>query len=315
MEEASDEIVDLIVAMIDEHNEYGDALNFNKSNIDKIIKKYNMNYKQCNELGWIVLLKNKYITNEQFYDYMNADYIDGNVYLIVDSFDDVLSSKYETEIKALDWGDTWWNDNYSYDYDADVSGHWNDYTEETLKEIMEYCFRNEIEIEGELMDKNNTVLKNGKLYFNDQELDDLIDDDDLDELKTVLNHAICEAQDSADRDNTYKAIENAFENKIGTFERKTVNVMKYNAKKDIKEPTDVEKIYIKLNINLDDVESFLKDQYSKYNYSEESYGDLISILKEMEFFDFDAPDYHYIGNGGIEDDYLNEITRDRLSWD
>ena len=41
----------------------------------------------------------------------------------------------------------------------------------------------------------------------------------------------------------------------------------------------------------------------------------MSILKEMEFFDFDAPDYRYNGNGWIDNNFLNEITVDRLGWD
>ena len=313
--EASDEIVNLVLSMIDEYNEYGDALNFTKSNIDKIVKKYNMNYKQCNELGYIILLKNKYITYEQFCNYMDVEYIDGKVYLVIESFDDILSNKYEYEIEALD-GDVDWGDRYYDNYwENDVKSYWSDYTEETLKEIMAFCFKKGIEIEDELMDENNTVLKNGKLFFNDQELDELIDDDEFDELKSELNSAICEAQNSADRDHVYKLIEDAFVDKIGSFERKTVEVMKFNYDKNIKEQVDVEKIYIQLDFDLNEIETFLRDQYNKYNFIDESYGNLMSILKEMEFFDFDTPDYRYNGNGSIDYDYLNEITRERLGWD
>ena len=310
---ASDEIVNLVLSMIDEYNEYGDALNFTKSNIDKIVKKYNMNYKQCNELGYIILLKNKYITYEQFCNYMDVEYIDGKVYLVIESFDDILSNKYEYEIEALD-GDVDWGDRYYDNYwENDVKSYWSDYTEETLKEIMAFCFKKGIEIEDELMDENNTVLKNGKLYFNDQELDELIDDDELDELKSELNRAICEAQNSADRDHVYELIEKAFENKVGTFERRVKNVMKYNYDKNIKEQVDVEKIYIQLDFDLNEIETFLR--YNKYNFIDESYGNLMSILKEMEFFDFDAPDYRYNDNGWIDNNFLNEITVDRLGWD
>ena len=281
-----------------------------KTDIDKIIKKYSLKNIGCNELGWIILWKNKYVTDEQFCKHMNVEYVDKQFYMIVDSFDDILSSEYETEIKALDWDDDWWGNNDYYYYDADVSSYWNDYTEETLKEIMKFCFKNGIVIDEEEMNENNTTLKNGKLFFNNQKLVDLIDDDDLNELKEVLNSSINDAQESADRDHTYNKIKDAFEDNIGPFERK---VVKETDKKTGVEK-DVEKIYIRLDFNMSDVVTFLKNDYAQYDFIDENYGDLISVLKEMEFFDFKAPNYNYIGNGSIDDAFLNEMTRERLNW-
>jgi len=306
------DITDLIIAMIDTHSEYGDVLNFKKSDIDKIIAKYNfldnINFLECNELGWIVLYKNKYITGEQFAKHMDVEYIDVHFYIVADSFDDILSKDYETEISALDWDDDWWN-NYSEYYDADVPSYWRDYTDETLKEIIKFCIKNKIEIEGELMDENNTLMKNGKVYFKDTELVDMIGDDELDELKRALNSAINDAQESADRDHVYNTIKKAFVDSIGPFERKMVKIT--NSKK---EETQVEKIYVRLDFDMKEVEKFLEYEYNKYNFTDETYGNLVQILKEMEFFDFKAPNYDYIGSGDIDDEYLNEMTRDRLNW-
>ena len=309
------EISDLILTMIVSQKEYEGALNFTKIDIDRIIKKYkfnDINNIDCNELGWIILLENKYITNEMFAKKMDVEYIDGYFWTIIDDFSYILSEKhYETEISILngdydDWQHSSW-------YDADISYNWDEYTEETLKEIMEFCFRKGIEIEQdeeyELMDKNNTFLKNGKLYFKDQELVELIDDDELSELKSSLNNSICEAQDSADQDAYYEAIKKEFINKIGPFERKTVKGIDRKTKKEI----DVDKIYVRLDFDMAEVKAFLESDYSKYDFTSENYGSLVHVLREMEFFDIKEP--YYPDYGTIDKEYLNEITRDRLSWD
>ena len=304
------EIIDLILTMIVTHNEYGDSLNFTKSDIDRIVKKYKFISKniKCNELGWVILLENKYITNEIFADKMDVEFIDGYFWTIVNDFSDILSEKkYSTQIKILNWDDDCWQ--YSSSYDADVSYNWDYYTEETLKEIMEYCFKKGIEIDDELMDENNTILKNGKVYFNDQELVDLIDEDELSELKSSLNGSICDAQDSANQNEYYKDTEKEFIKKIGPFERKTVKGIDYKTKKEI----DVEKIYVRLDFDMDQVKEFLENEYTKYDFTDESYGSLMTILREMDFFYMNEP--YYPDYGDIDKEYLNEITRDRLDWD
>jgi len=310
MKESTDEIINLVLTMIDAHSDYGDVLNFTKFDIDNIIKKYNIKDISCNELGWIILWENKYITDEKFCKHMNVEYINKHFYMIIDSFDDILDKEYITEIKALNWDDDWWNSG-DYYYDSNVSYHWNNYTEDTLKEIMSFCFRKKLEIEGEEMNKSNTIFKNEDVYFNDQKLVDLIDDDDLDELKDVLNIAINDAQEDADRNNIYDKIKDAFEDKIGPFERKMVKV----TDKKTGVIKNVEKIYVRLDFDMEDVKNFLKEEYNKYDFIEETYGDLIHVLKEMEFFDIKAPNYDYLGNGDIDDAYLNETTRERLNWE
>lgn len=304
-----DNLTSLVLIMIDSHTEYGDELGFTKTDIDKIIRKYEF-YKHvsCNELGWIILWENGYITDELFANKMDVAVIDKHIYLIADSFDDILGKDYETEISILDWDDDWWTPSYC-DYDAEVSYNWQHYDENTLKSIMEYCFKNGLEIDDEEMTEENTILKDGKLYFNDKELNDLIYEDSLEELKDILNTAICEADDSANRDATYDAVKKAFENSIGTIERKMVKGIEYKTKKEI----DVEKIYIKLDLNMKDIKHFLRDCYGQLEYIDSSYGNLVQVLKEMEFFDFKKPYYDYI-SGDIDKDELNQTTRDRLSW-
>ncbi len=316
MKEITDDIVNLILTMIDTYSQYGDILKFTKPDIDKIIKEYGFFKKlDCNELGWIILWENGYITDEVFSKEMCVEIEDKKFYTTVDDFDDVLNnSKYETEIKVLSSNDDSWWEQYST-YDNNIKAYfWNDYTEETLKEIMKFCFKKGIEVEVddeyELMDENNTFLKNGELYFKDQELVDLIDDDEFDELKRSLNIAICEAQESADRDEVYTRVNDAFVEEIGPYERKTITKIDKETNKEKR----VEKIRIRLDFNMKDVKHYLRETYNNYEYVEGTFGDLVYVLKEMDFFDFRTPDYNYI-NGSIDESYLNEITRDRLSWD
>lgn len=317
---------ELILSMIKANSEYENDLNFTKADIENFMNKYNFKneIKESNELGWIVLWDNKYITNEEFAKLMDIEYYDNNYWLIVDSFDSILSDKYETEIKVLDQDDDWWNSSDYYENNDIDSYYWHRYTEDTLKEIIEFCVNQGIEIENgdgddELMTDENTYLAPDKhdkqnIYFkyengDEVELSSLLDEDGLDELKNALNNAICEAQDYADRDEVETKIIKEFESSIGFFKRE------YVKKKDYKGvEKEVEKISIRLdNLDFNNVESFLQDEYNEYDFETSNYGDLLHILKEMEYFEFDTPDYNYI-YGSIDNDMLNEITVDKLHW-
>ena len=310
-----DEMVDLILTMIVTNNEQGNNLNFTKADIGNIISKYNIFEKRTayndfvwNEIGWIVLWKNKYVTDEQFSKYMGIELVNNEIWIVCDGFSDILNAEYETEIKILDGDEEWWTSGDSYD--NNVSEYWDRYTEETLKDIMEYCFKNGIEVgeDEEKMTEENTKLENGDILFNGESLVDLIDDDEFSELKDCLNFAICDAQEDADRNECYNKVKNGFENKIVDFTKKDVKTKNYKG-----EEKTVEKLYINVNINFDKVEQWLKDDYGNYEFLQENYGSLLHILREMEFFDFRAPDYNYI-YGDMDYEFLNEMTRDRLQW-
>ena len=294
-----EELILTMMASLEDFNE--SDLNFTKKDVDKLVKKhFNFENLRCNELGWIILFENGYITQDKFADLMGVYYKDGNYWLSIDSFDEILNNDYEYEISILNGEDL---DYFRDCYDADVSYNWDKYTEETLKDILEYCIKKKLEFDEELITKDNTKIVDGKLYFKDEEFDDIIDDDGLDELKTELNNALCDVQDSADRDEVYNKVINAFENGIGYFKRENV---KQNGK-------DVEKIMIKLDVDISEVKSELKEWNDDYDFDTEYYGSLEAILSEMEYFNFDKPYYDHI-YGNMDDDYLNEITRDRLSW-
>jgi len=268
------EYVNLVLTMIDTYNNWGDELKFNKSDIDNLIKEHEILSKgKWNERASIILWKDGYIDNERFAKLMYLEYEDKAFWMSFDSFDDMLGKDYEFEASFLD-GDYDWN--YGNFYEVDVESYFYYYTPETLQEIINYCDKKGCEIDDEeetiVMSKDNTKLIDNQIIINGHiKLVDVLDE--LDELKTCLNSAICEAQESADQDEIYTKVDRAFVEKIGEYKRKMHKV------KD----KEIEKIYIKFD-DFTEVESHLKDTYGDYEFIEETYGDLYGILKDMEYF-------------------------------
>lgn len=304
-----DDVMDLVLSMLEASNKlestlFG-SLNFSKADITKFIKKYNVLEKpECNELGFYLLLNNGYITKEQFAKYLGLKYENDNFWLVVDSFDDVLSdSKYEFEIKILDNEfEDYGNDFYNIE---DIDYYFRYYDEKTLYSIIQYCIDKGLEVDEELITDENISLRNGEIFVNNIKLKDVIDSDDgLEDLRSELNIAICEAQESADFDEMYNKIINAFKDEVSDFERRTVNIKDKN----------VEQIYIKItDKKLKEAEKLLIEEYGEYDYKEEKYGNMLYILKEMEFFDFRTPDYNNI-YGDIDKGVLNDYTQSRLNF-
>lgn len=308
-----EELILTMIVALEEH----DGLGFTIDDVNNLIKEHIDFSKKlhCNERGLIVFWRNKYLTNEQFADAMDVEYEDGDFWLIENSFESFLPDKYETAANILD-GETDWEP-YFYDTSAhDIATyHWGDYNEKTLKAIIKFCDEKGIEVDDELITTENTILKDGDIYFNDKKLNELIDeyDDDFSELINSLSNAISEAQDSAEKSEYYNATKKAFVNAIGPFKRKTIT---YNQDQDFNgKVKHVEKIWIKLTCDFDAIESFLKDSYGDLDFNEEAYGDLYQILKEMDYFDeFREPNYDYL-SGNIDKEVLNDCTQQRLSWD
>jgi len=300
-------MIDLVLTMIAAYDDYETELGFTKDDINNIIKKYKAldDLKESNEIGWIILWKNKYISNEIFAKLMDVEYEDKDFWIVCDNFDDVLSKEYETEIEILD-GNLDWEPGETYD--VELYYHWNSFTEETLKDIVKFCIDKGFEIDDELMTEENTIFKDGDIYFigsdDEKRIYDLLNDDELEDLKSSLNIAICEAQESADQSEMYRAVKKAFINSVGEYKYKTINV----------DGKDEEKLYIRMDIDWVDIESRLKDEYGDFDFDTENYGSLLYILKEYEYFDFRVPDYDRL-SGSIDDDIMNEYIQNRLEWD
>ena len=300
--------------MLVAYDDYGDKLNFTKIDIENLMKKNNViekitdkkSYVNCNERAWIILHDNKYVTTEQFNEKFDIIYKDKKWWLALDSFGDILDNKkFSTEIEILD-GEFDWN-KYSHDYydNHDISNWWSDLTEDTLKEIIKALLESGIEIDDEELTEDNLKLIDGDIFFNKTKLIDLMDNEDLEELKKCLSYAISEAQEYADNDESYNQIKNNFIKSIGNFEM--IDVEENGKTK--------QKIYLQVDDVWENVSDFLKYEYGEYEFEDETYGNLISILKEMEYFDdFKAPNYDYI-YGDIDIDFLNECVVNRLEFD
>jgi len=305
-------MLDLILTMIAAYDDYGDELNFTKSDIDIFIKKYDiikdLKSSDCNERGYIILWNNNYISNEKFADLMDIYYIDGKFWMLFDSFKDMLQEKYETEADILD-GELEWYPNSYYDIDSSsFEDYWDNYNEETLQEIIKYCDKHGEEIEtddGEtiLITKENTKIINGDIFINgDIRLYDFIDE--LSDLRQTINNGILNAQDSADQSKVYNTVVNNFKNDVADFKWGTI-------KKDGK---DVEKVFLNLNdVDWDKIESDLKGEYGEYEFEQANYGSLYHILNEYEFFSFKQPNYDYL-YGTIDGDMLNDCVQSQLSF-
>jgi hypothetical protein len=310
-------VIDLILTMLDAHEKYGDELNFTKKEIDNLIKEHalfalieNIN---CNERGWIVLWKNKYVSDEAFAKYMDLEYdivppfTDKKYFwIIADDFEDLLTNRYEFEAKVLDHEYDWYRSDF---YDVDVEQYFYMYDQKTLEAIIEYCDKNGFEIENDnedetiLITKENTKIINNEIIINDNiKLVDILDQ--LEDLDRTLNNAICEAQESADQDEIYERIEKNFISEVGEYTRK---IFKINGKEQ-------EKLLVRFDGNWSDIEQALIDTYGEYEFQEETYGSLRGILNENDYFKFRTPDYNYT-YGDIDKSTLNEYTQNRLNWD
>jgi len=118
------------------------------------------------------------MTKEKLAQLLDVEYEDGKFVYTCYGFDDVLSKNdYSTEIAILS-GEY---DNYNT-WDAEVEYHWDDYDEETLKDIIEYCVKNKLELYDEIMTNENTILENGDIYFMHPDGDHMKLVDELDEL-------------------------------------------------------------------------------------------------------------------------------------
>jgi hypothetical protein len=295
--------------MLTAYDEYESALNFDENDIKNLIKNYNVSFdnidSDINERGWIILWENKLISDEYFCKLMDIEIINDDTYLVVNDFDDILSDDYEFEIQILN-GEYEYNpsDNYGYD----INTWWYYYNEDTKKEIIKYCIDKGLEIDDELLTDENLTFKNGDIYFNDEKFVKYIDTRDLKELNSSLQLALSEAQDSADLDEYYTKIKNAFEKEIGEIEHKNKKIIKKGEEKE------VDMLYIKLNISWSDIKSELKGLYGEYEFEDTNYGNLQAILNEIEYFKFKKPYYDYI-SGSIDKETLNEYTVNRLEWD
>lgn len=302
-------MVSLILTMLTAYEEYGSVLNFDENDIKNIIKKHNISFNEIrrdvNELGWIILWENKLISDEYFCKLMDIEIINGDTYLVLNDFDDILSKNYEFEIQILN-GEYDYNpsDNYGYD----ISTWWYYYNEETKKAMIKYCIDNELEIYDELLTDENLIFKNGDIYFNDEKFVKHIDDRDLKDLNNVLQHALSEAQDSADVDEYYTKIKNAFEKDIGDIEHKSKKIIVRGEEKT------EDFLYIKLNISWSEIKSELKGLYGEFEFEDINYGNLQYILNEIEYFNFKKPYYDYL-SGSIDKEVLNDYTINRLEWD
>lgn len=311
-------MTNLVLNILYQYLEHGDKIRFTKNEIDKLIKDNDVVKNNDNELGNILLWENGYLSSENLAKSLKLEYEDKNFYLIIDDFSDILNEKdYSYEIDIL-------NNEYEYDYSCDYKPDidWSNFTTQTISAIIDYLIEKKVEIDtfdNSIVITEDNSKPDGDIKIDDEwiSIEELIDEDGLEELKSILENAICEAQHHADIDKIETQLINSFESNIGVYQRVDRKRKYWDKESGSQKEKDVEVIRIKLDIDWDDIKTFLKETYEwrgTIDFEEEKYGDYLEIMNEFsDGFEIDTPDYNYV-YGTIDNDYLNESIRDRLLW-
>lgn len=305
----------LLISMVELYDNYGDKIGYTKKELDKLIKHYQLIEKgSWNELGTIVLYNNDYISKDRFCKDLDLVYKDKDFWMVFDSFEYILPLSYNFEAKILD-GKIWedWEPSSFYDYDFEIS----DFNDNTLKEIVNFCIRHNCTIDTEEKEdieitKKNTIISDGEIYIGKEKLNDHIDDDGMEDLKQQIQFAIAEAYDVAESNEVYNVCKRNFEEGYGEFKWISKKIKNKDGK-DI----SVEKLLVKLDVDLSEVESKLKDIYEyegiiEYSDSQHHFGNMYHVLNELDLISMDKPNYNYL-NAYPDDEQLNYSVVERLS--
>jgi len=326
---AKDEIVNIIISMIYFYEEEGVKMKYTLDDINRFIKKYKIdwNKEHYNELGTIILYQNKYISIEKFAKDMDLGLENNKLYLVVSSFSDLLNTNDYEQKQAAEILDGEYDWEFGNTYESDIP--WSDYDIETLKEIINFCVTKKLSINDDENDcqtfitiKNTKIIKGDiwvKTKFGNKQLSEFIDSDELDDLKSELNIAHCEAQEDADQDEIYQKLKRSAESKFGAWEHKSKTIKRYDEKTKNLKTEEVYELWFDDIFDWDQMKTELISQYKNNGIidftASENYGNWISYSREYrdDGFDIDIPDYNYI-YGSIDDDVLNDRTRERLQF-
>jgi len=317
---------------------YFNENNDNRFTLDEIkdlIEKYNIiEDNEYNTLGAILLKEIGLVTNEEIAKTLGLRYElddisnDGKYafFLHIDEFDDILSEKYETDIKILSPESDIW-DNYDGYFD-DSLYYLDDLTDDTLNKIIDklieknYTFEDENGDDIEITKDNIKIEKNYLHIFdgsdwielNAEELKDRFDD-----LFHVIGNGISDAQRNADESYLYDKVKRNFEDGIGTFKFVTTKRTKYkNVDGEYKNvDVEIEEIRIRLDkFDLNRIKDILMSEGGNYGNDikdfEETCEDYLNIGNENDFFEIKSPDFDRDYSGSIDRKYLNELVVDRL---
>lgn len=301
-------IVQLLISMIVAYEEYGDSIGYTKEELDKFIQQYELFKLNWNELGALVLYDYKYISKEKFAEVMELEVDDDGFWMEFNDFEDALPSDFEFEAKVLDgrmWEDWTPFDYYEYDFDL------GDFTEETLKAVIDFCDRNGCEIETDddeiLLTKDNMRIEKGTIYVGNENLNEHMDDDGMDELKREIQYGISDAHESAEADEIYTSVKDNFEEGVGSY--KFVSIKNSKGK-------SVDMLWVKVEADLSEVMSDLKDAYTyngetTYSTAQHDFGNMYHVLHEFDFIEMKKP-YYDNSYSSPSRELTDECVRNRL---
>jgi len=302
-------IVQLLISMIVAYEEYGDSIGYTKEELDKFIQQYELFKLNWNELGALVLYDYKYISKEKFAEVMELEVDeDGEFWMEFNDFEDALPSDFSFEASVLDgriWEEYQGSDYYDYDY------YLSDFTEETLKVIIDYCDNHVCSIDGDddeiVLTKDNMRIHKGTIYVGDESLDEHMEDDGMEELKREIQFGVAEAHDSAEADDIYTSVKDNFEEGVGSY--KFVSIKNSKGK-------NVEMLWVKVEAYLSEVMSDLKDAYTyngetTYSTAQHDFGNMYQVLHEFDFIEM-KKQYYDNSYSSPSRELTDECVRNRL---
>lgn len=205
-------------------------------------------------------------------------------------------------------------------YGNDISYRWSDFTDDNKKEIIKKMIGREYQIGDDRIDltkemfiDNDTISHNDKTYQIS-----VILNDEKDDVYNAIDYAICEAQDSADRNEYYKKAKNIVENTLSKFIREDKNRVGSDGKKVY---------YTNFYFDFNELFDKYKDKFLSYmegeldagfhgnyiDFEEEYLEEIGSILNEILYDKGkQSIDETYGVYGSINTNFLNEIIFDRL---
>lgn len=302
-------MLNLFISMLTLYEIYGDNLKFTQNDIDiffnKYIKNLLNNQINVNELGYIILYLNNYITKEQIYKYFNQDTpyqkynkltieLDNDIiYIITDNFYNLFDINYSQESDILD------NDiidiKTNTNHNISIKDNWFRYDNNTLQTIINYIIKKNLKIYNITPNHDNLKIINNDIYFKDIKLLNILTDNELSKnfkylishLQNILIYSIHKQELKVAKDMIIKS----FNKNVGHFYYININNNK--------------KIKIKLNISLKELKNKLLNAYGHFNYNKSYNKSIYSLLVYFNIIKIDKPDYKNI-KINIDNNMLNQ---------
>lgn len=310
---SKDQYQDFMMKIFKYKPELFTLIGLNKENMTNVVKE-KPSFLQTDKLEeMIALASNGLIPMDKLYgklSYSDKYLHNGELFFKIKDLEELsFMFKDDTFKKCITYfeGDYFVESTYSQLKDM----HLDDYTEETIKRIVEKSQEYINQDTEELIDfceYNSIDISNWQNEINESNLEEFLEIGELEEVRDMLTRAYEEAQESADTSEAYnKAYDTvAYFFGVNNFEFVDEHFL---IPFDLKwlMPFCVENNVGGLGVN-NNLKTFLHDLFDEWEELPRSLLD-----EDYERLEVEVPYYGW--NGTIDKDVLNEATRERLNWE